>query len=67
MRLVEDNLLRFVPGAFKQSTRHCFILYGRYNYLARKSSFGAGIIEDLCDFKEITTTKVLKINFDHVF
>ena len=67
MRLVKDNLIRFVPDAFKQSTRHRFILYGRYNYLTRKPSCGAGIIKDLCDYKEATITTVLKINFDHVF
>ena len=66
MRLVGRNIIRFVPDAFKQSTFHnSFCMEGIIPWY--DPSCGAGIIEDLCDHKETTVTKNLKINFDHVF
>lgn len=53
---VEDKLLRFVPKEFLLDAHHWLILHGRYICTARKPKCDACIIEDLCEFKEKTST-----------
>ena len=52
--LVEQKLLKVVPGEFKVDVHHWLILLGRYTCVARKPRCGSCIIEDLCEFKEKT-------------
>ncbi|SBS28574.1 Endonuclease III [Marinomonas aquimarina] len=53
---VEEKLLRFVPKEFLLDAHHWLILHGRYICTARKPKCDACIIEDLCEFKEKTST-----------
>ncbi len=53
---VEDKLLRFVPKEFLLDAHHWLILHGRYICTARKPKCDACTIEDLCEFKEKTST-----------
>lgn len=53
---VEDKLLRFVPKEFLLDAHHWLILHGRYICTARKPKCDACIIEDLCEYKEKTST-----------
>ncbi|CUB04334.1 endonuclease III [Marinomonas fungiae] len=53
---VEEKLLRFVPKEFLLDAHHWLILHGRYICTARKPKCDACIIEDLCEFKDKTST-----------
>lgn len=53
---VEEKLLRFVPKEFLLDAHHWLILHGRYICTARKPKCDACIIEDLCEFKEKTSS-----------
>lgn len=53
---VEMKLLKFVPKEFLLDAHHWMILHGRYICVARKPKCDACIIEDLCEFKEKTST-----------
>lgn len=53
---VEAKLLKFVPKEFLLDAHHWMILHGRYICVARKPKCDACIIEDLCEFKEKTST-----------
>jgi endonuclease-3 len=51
---VEDQLLRFVPRAFRQHAHHWLILHGRYVCTARKPRCGACCLRDLCEYRDKT-------------
>ena len=51
---VEEKLLKVVPDEFKTDVHHWLILHGRYTCIARKPRCGSCLIEDLCEFKDIT-------------
>lgn len=53
---VEQKLLKFVPKEFLLDAHHWMILHGRYICTARKPKCDACIIEDLCEFKDKTST-----------
>ncbi|ADZ92140.1 endonuclease III [Marinomonas mediterranea] len=53
---VEQKLLRFLPKEFLLDAHHWLILHGRYICTARKPKCDACIIEDLCEFKEKTSS-----------
>lgn len=53
---VEQQLLKFVPKEFLLDAHHWMILHGRYICTARKPKCDACIIEDLCEFKEKTSS-----------
>lgn len=53
---VEEKLLRFVPKEFLLDAHHWLILHGRYICTARKPKCDACVIEDLCEYKEKTST-----------
>ncbi|MEP0072144.1 MAG: endonuclease III [Marinomonas sp.] len=53
---VEMKLLKFVPKEFLLDAHHWMILHGRYICIARKPKCDACIIEDLCEYKEKTST-----------
>ncbi len=53
---VEKKLLKFVPKEFLLDAHHWMILHGRYICLARKPRCGACIIEDLCEYKQKTSS-----------
>ncbi|MBM6551771.1 endonuclease III [Marinomonas ostreistagni] len=53
---VEEKLLRFVPKEFLLDAHHWLILHGRYICTARKPKCDACVIEDLCEFKEKTSS-----------
>ncbi|MEO0390872.1 MAG: endonuclease III, partial [Pseudomonadota bacterium] len=51
-RAIEDN----IPAEFQLHAHHWMILHGRYICVARKPKCPACLINDLCPFKEKTTT-----------
>lgn len=53
---VEEKLLRFVPKEFLLDAHHWLILHGRYICTARKPKCDACVIEELCEFKEKTSS-----------
>lgn len=53
---VEQKLMKFVPQEFLLDAHHWMILHGRYICVARKPKCDACLIEDLCEFKEKTST-----------
>jgi len=53
---VEAKLMKFVPKEFLLDAHHWMILHGRYICVARKPKCDACLIEDLCEFKEKTST-----------
>ena len=53
-REVEEKLLKFTPGEFRQHAHHWLILHGRYVCVARKPKCPACAIRDLCDFRQKT-------------
>ncbi|WP_111639684.1 endonuclease III [Marinomonas shanghaiensis] len=53
---VEMKLLKFVPKEFLLDAHHWMILHGRYICVARKPKCDACVIEDLCEFKDKTST-----------
>ncbi|UTV98327.1 endonuclease III [Marinomonas rhizomae] len=53
---VEMKLLKFVPKEFLLDAHHWMILHGRYICVARKPKCDACIIEDLCEYKDKTST-----------
>jgi endonuclease-3 len=52
VRIVEDNLERVVPDAYKRDAHHWLILHGRYVCKARSPECGSCAIFDLCRFKD---------------
>lgn len=54
VRIVEDNLERVVPDAYKRDAHHWLILHGRYVCKARKPECGACVIRNACIFKDKT-------------
>jgi endonuclease-3 len=48
-RAVEDKLLKWVPGEYRQHAHHWLILHGRYICKARQPQCQACPINDLCD------------------
>ncbi|MEM8876313.1 MAG: endonuclease III [Pseudomonadota bacterium] len=55
VRVVEDNLERVVPDAYKQDAHHWLILHGRYVCKARTPDCGVCVLFDLCRFKDKAT------------
>ena len=53
-REVEEKLLKFTPGEFRQHAHHWLILHGRYVCLARKPGCPSCAIRDLCEFRAKT-------------
>ncbi|NVK74539.1 MAG: endonuclease III [Oceanospirillaceae bacterium] len=53
---VEMKLLKFVPKEFLLDAHHWMILHGRYICVARKPKCDACIIEDLCEYKDKTSS-----------
>jgi endonuclease-3 len=52
VRIVEENLERVVPDAYKRDAHHWLILHGRYVCKARTPDCGHCAIFDLCRFKD---------------
>lgn len=52
VRVVEDNLERVVPDAYKRDAHHWLILHGRYVCKARNPDCGVCVLFDLCRFKD---------------
>lgn len=50
VRMVEDKLVRVVPGEFKRDAHHWLILHGRYTCKARKPDCPHCPLHDLCRF-----------------
>jgi len=53
-REVEEKLLKFTPGEFRQHAHHWLILHGRYVCVARKPKCTQCSIRDLCEFSTKT-------------
>lgn len=51
VRVIEEQLMRYVPDEYKQVAHHWLILHGRYTCIARKPKCNNCIIYDLCEFK----------------
>ena len=51
---VEKKLLKFIPKKFMVDAHHWLILLGRYTCVARKPRCGSCLIEDLCEYKDMT-------------
>ena len=51
---VEQKLLKFTPGEFRQHAHHWLILHGRYVCVARKPKCTQCSIRDLCEFRTKT-------------
>jgi endonuclease-3 len=51
---VEEKLVRFTPGEFRQHAHHWLILHGRYVCTARKPRCPECAIRDLCEFRAKT-------------
>jgi len=51
---VEEKLLKFTPGEFRQHAHHWLILHGRYVCVARKPRCPSCAIRDLCEFRPKT-------------
>jgi endonuclease-3 len=49
-RVVEDALVRFVPGEFAHDAHHWLLLHGRYVCKALKPACAACLINDLCEY-----------------
>jgi endonuclease-3 len=54
VRIVEDNLERVVPEAYKRDAHHWLILHGRYVCKARTPDCAVCTVFDLCRFKDKT-------------
>jgi endonuclease III len=50
-RIVEEKLLKFVPGEFRRDAHHWLILHGRYICRARNPACPECLIADLCEFR----------------
>ena len=53
---VERKLARWTPEEFRKDAHHWLILHGRYTCVARKPRCASCILEDLCEFREKTTS-----------
>jgi endonuclease III len=53
-REIEDQLLKIVPGRFRQHAHHWLILHGRYVCLARNPKCYDCVVSELCPFKPKT-------------
>jgi len=51
---VEEKLVKFVPGEFRQHAHHWLILHGRYVCKARTPDCPQCLINDLCEYKSKT-------------
>ena len=54
VRLVEDKLVKVVPGRYLVDAHHWLILHGRYVCKARKPDCPQCVIRDLCRYKAKT-------------
>ena len=54
VEIVEQKLLKFVPGEFLLDAHHWLILHGRYTCTARKPQCWNCMIADLCEYKQKT-------------
>ena len=54
---VEQKLIRFVPKEFLLDAHHWLILHGRYVCVARRPRCWECLIQDLCDYREKTTSR----------
>jgi endonuclease III len=54
VRVVEDQLLKFVPPEFLKDAHHWLILHGRYVCKARIPACPACIVADLCEYRRKT-------------
>ena len=54
VRAVEDGLLKFTPGEYRQHAHHWLILHGRYVCKARKPDCPDCIIRELCEYRHKT-------------
>ena len=54
---VEQRLIRFVPKEFMRDAHHWLILHGRYVCVARRPRCRECLIQDLCDYREKTTSR----------
>ncbi|MET3134056.1 endonuclease-3 [Oxalobacteraceae bacterium GrIS 1.11] len=52
VEIVEQKLLKFVPGEFLLDAHHWLILHGRYTCTARKPQCWNCMIADLCEYKD---------------
>ena len=51
---VETNLMKVVPGEFRQNAHHWLILHGRYTCLARNPKCPECAIRDVCAYRDKT-------------
>ena len=58
---VEKQLLKFVPDEFKQHAHHWLILHGRYICTARNPNCGGCLINDLCEYRLKSPSKILPL------
>lgn len=54
---VERKLLKITPDEFKPHIHHWLVLHGRYVCTAKKPKCEACILQDLCEFKNKSTTQ----------
>ena len=52
----EQQLIKTIPDEFKQKAHHWLVLHGRYTCTARKPHCQDCIINDLCEFKDKTSS-----------
>lgn len=57
VRAVEDRLTRLVPRAYRQGAHHWLILHGRYVCTARSPKCPECVINDLCEYRDKTTSQ----------
>ena len=53
---VERKLEKWVPKKHKKDAHHLLILHGRYTCVARTPRCSSCVIEDLCEYKDKTST-----------
>ena len=56
VRVVEDKLMKAVPGKYRLHAHHWLILHGRYVCKARKPDCPQCVIRDLCRYRTKTPT-----------
>ena len=56
VRVVEDKLMKAVPGKYRLHAHHWLILHGRYVCKARKPDCPQCVVRDLCRYRAKTPT-----------
>jgi len=54
---VEQKLIRYLPKEFLRDAHHWLILHGRYVCVARKPRCWECLIQDLCDYRDKTSSQ----------